>query len=83
MILGGTPSERYNCSRAGCDWVASTALAWRNPKIHPVDRRKIWLACAEHETYLTEFLRARSFPVETMTLQDFKDSPHHENGSPA
>ncbi|MEB4613021.1 hypothetical protein [Leucobacter sp. M11] len=82
MILGGEPSERYNCSRASCDAVATAALAWRNPKIHAESRRKIWLACADHADYLTEFLRARSFPVETMTLDEFLESPLHENGSP-
>jgi hypothetical protein len=43
--------------------LASWQLRWRNPRIHAEDRQKIWLACDEHREYLTEFLRAREFPV--------------------
>ncbi|SJM60622.1 hypothetical protein CZ774_10060 [Frigoribacterium sp. JB110] len=39
---------------------------WRNPKIHSADRRKVWLACDEHVTYLREFLASRSFPLEVV-----------------
>jgi hypothetical protein len=37
------------------------ALRWNNPKIHPPERRKTWLACAEHRDHLTGFLSARGF----------------------
>lgn len=57
------------CSRAGCSSDAAVALRWRNPKIHTPDRVKTWLACAEHREYLTNFLRARSFPVESIDVE--------------
>lgn len=51
------------CSRAGCDSPATTSVNWRNPKIHSVDRVKVWLACDEHSAYLRDHLEARDFPV--------------------
>jgi len=38
-------------------------VVWRNPRIHAASRRKIWLACDEHVTYLRDYLAARAFPV--------------------
>lgn len=61
------------CSRAGCQQRAQVALNWRNPKIHREDRVKTWLACEEHRDYLTEFLRARSFPVWTEPVKEEDD----------
>lgn len=52
------------CSRAGCRTEASWQVIWRNPRIHTVDRRKVWLACDEHREYLRDYLAARDFPVE-------------------
>lgn len=66
--LGGAPAEVYECSRAGCRARADWAILWRNPKIHPVDRRKTWLACEEHLAYLREFLAARDFPLEVVPV---------------
>jgi hypothetical protein len=51
------------CSRAGCRLTATHQVVWRNPRIHAADREKIWLACDEHVGYLSEYLRARDFPV--------------------
>ena len=51
------------CSRAGCDNEATTAVNWRNPRIHSLDRVKVWLACDEHSDYLRDYLAARDFPV--------------------
>ena len=51
------------CSRAGCTASAVSAVNWRNPKIHGLDRVKVWSACTEHVDFLAEFLRARDFPV--------------------
>ena len=36
-------------------------MLWNNPKIHTPDRRKVWLACEEHEETLRAFLSARDF----------------------
>ena len=60
--------ERRTCSRAGCRREASTAIEWRNPRIHTGDRFKTWLACDEHVPVLREFLAARAFPLELKPL---------------
>jgi hypothetical protein len=51
------------CSRAGCRNEATTTVNWRNPRIHSLDRVKVWLACDEHAEYLRDYLAARDFPV--------------------
>lgn len=56
------------CSRAGCRVAARWRVEWRNPRIHPPERRKTWTACDEHVDYLRGFLASRSFPVEVGTL---------------
>ncbi|MGI8457035.1 MAG: acetone carboxylase [Propionibacteriaceae bacterium] len=49
------------CSAKGCRQPAVFDLQWNNPKIHPSDRRKHWLACGEHRDSLSSFLAARHF----------------------
>lgn len=49
------------CSAKGCQHTAAFDLQWNNPKIHPPDRRKHWLACLEHRDGLVAFLSARNF----------------------
>lgn len=49
------------CSARGCRAPATYDLQWNNPKIHSPDRRKHWLACAEHRETLAAFLSARGF----------------------
>ena len=49
------------CSAKGCTTPAQHQLLWNNPKIHTPDRRKVWLACDEHEESLRTFLSARGF----------------------
>lgn len=56
------------CSRAGCTLVAEWNVNWRNPRIHGVERVKIWLACDEHRDYLHDYLEARDFPVVVSPL---------------
>ncbi|QTV80804.1 hypothetical protein [Microbacterium sp. NIBRBAC000506063] len=51
------------CSRAACRARATHEIVWRNPRIHDEGREKIWLACEEHRDFLSEYLRARDFPV--------------------
>ncbi len=53
------------CSAKGCSRPATVRLLWNNPKIHPPDRRKVWLACGEHQVSLTDFLNARGFMRHT------------------
>jgi len=52
---------QLTCSARGCRAPAEYALRWNNPKLHTGERRKTWLACAEHRASLTEFLEIRGF----------------------
>jgi hypothetical protein len=65
--------ERRTCSRAGCRRDATTAIVWRNPRIHTGDRHKTWLACDEHVDVLRDFLAARAFPLEVLPLPAASD----------
>jgi hypothetical protein len=49
------------CSAKGCQSPAVWSLLWNNPKLHTPERRKSWLACAEHRSTLGDFLGARGF----------------------
>jgi hypothetical protein len=57
------------CSARGCQADAVWVLLWNNPKLHTPDRRKSWLACEEHRTTLGDFLAARGFLKETVTVE--------------
>ena len=67
-MTASIPSETPICSRAGCELPATFTVNWRNPKIHPVERVKVWHACDEHVDYLGDYLSARDFPVVTAPL---------------
>jgi hypothetical protein len=54
------------CSAKGCRSDATWALRWNNPKLHPPERRKTWLACDDHRESLGEFLSMRGFLRETV-----------------
>jgi hypothetical protein len=56
------------CSAKGCRAPARWALRWNNPKLHPPERRKTWLACDDHRERLSEFLDARKFLREVAEL---------------
>lgn len=56
------------CSFKGCTSEAQHQVIWNNPKIHTPERRKIWLACDEHEPTLREFLGKRGFYRETLPV---------------
>lgn len=62
---GLVTTDVQTCSARGCRRAATWALQWNNPKIHPPERRKTWLACEEHRTHLTQFLTIRGFLRET------------------
>jgi hypothetical protein len=66
-MIGAAP-DAPTCSRAGCSNAATTTVNWRNPRIHSLDRVKVWLACDEHATYLRDYLFARDFPVVVAAL---------------
>jgi hypothetical protein len=57
------------CSARGCRAAGTWALRWNNPRIHPPERRKTWLACAEHRDTLGEFLQLRGFLRETVPVE--------------
>lgn len=59
-------TAEFECARAECRAAATHHIVWRNPRIHDVGRRKIWLACDEHVGFLSEYLKARDFPVEVI-----------------
>jgi hypothetical protein len=58
---GDAVGESAICSAKGCAGVAAWDLLWNNPKLHTADRRKVWLACEDHRTSLSDFLTARRF----------------------
>ncbi len=43
-------------------------MRWNNPRLHTADRRKTWLACADHRASLGDFLDARGFLREVAPL---------------
>jgi hypothetical protein len=61
MIGFGETTTR--CSAAGCTGPAQWRINWRNPRIHTVDRVKVWLSCDAHRDHLTGYLGSRGFPV--------------------
>jgi len=64
----GAAVTEVQCSRASCAEAATWNVNWRNPRIHPEDRVKIWLACDEHKEFLRDYLASRSFPVVVTEL---------------
>ncbi|MFM6974360.1 MAG: hypothetical protein ACKOXM_04380 [Agromyces sp.] len=58
------------CSRAGCVAAGVWRLSWRNPRIHGLDRVKMWLACDEHREFLSAFLEARGFLLAVDALEE-------------
>lgn len=58
------------CSAKGCQAAAVSGLLWNNPRLHTPDRRKVWLACAEHRETLGAFLSARGFLRDTLPVAD-------------
>ena len=62
--------DRLTCSSRGCRGTAVWALQWNNPRLHPPERRKTWLACADHREDLERFLGVRGFLRETLPVAD-------------
>jgi hypothetical protein len=62
-------APELTCSARGCRAEATWQLLWNNPKLHTPDRRKTWLACAEHRDSLADFLSARSFLREVTPVE--------------
>ncbi|MEU2616229.1 hypothetical protein ABZ570_32395 [Micromonospora sp. NPDC007271] len=68
MTTPAPADEALICSARGCRAPAVWALRWNNPRLHDIDRRKTWLACAEHRESLGAFLDARGFLREVVAL---------------
>nr|WP_307784448.1 MULTISPECIES: hypothetical protein [unclassified Salinibacterium] len=68
--MGESGPSTQQCSRAGCTARAQWNVNWRNPRIHGLERVKVWLACADHVDYLREYLTTRNFPVLVSDLAD-------------
>ena len=58
------------CSAKACREDAVWGLLWNNPRIHAADRRKVWLACAEHRSTLGDFLGKRGFLTDVVPVGD-------------
>lgn len=72
----GAPREQAEglvCSAKGCPAAAERGLLWNNPKIHSPERRKVWLACAEHRGGLGDFLTARGFLRDDLAVADIPE----------
>ncbi len=65
-----TDPEEALCSAKGCTAVAHWDLQWNNPKLHTPERRKVWLACADHKASLSDFLGSRGFLKDVVPHQD-------------
>ncbi|GBQ01370.1 hypothetical protein SSP531S_28030 [Streptomyces spongiicola] len=71
-------AETPVCSAKGCRAAAVWVLAWNNPKLHPPERRKTWLACEEHREHLSAFLGVRGFLKDVVTLGEWESPPPGE-----
>lgn len=83
MIGNGTVDEAARCSRSGCEADAAWNVSWRNPRIHTVDRVKVWLACNEHREFLRDYLATRGFPVIVTALAEPVDFVPDADVAPA
>jgi hypothetical protein len=64
------PPDELVCSARGCTAPATADVRWNNAKIHPPERRKHWLACADHTESLRAYLSARGMFREVVLLAD-------------
>ena len=62
------------CSARGCRGDAAWALRWNNPRLHPAERRKTWLACEEHREELERFLALRGFLREVGPVAGLREA---------
>jgi len=62
------------CSARGCRARAVHAVVWNNPKLHTAERRKVWLACGEHQQSLADFVALRGFLIEVIPVEDLTDA---------
>ena len=70
---GGTNTDHV-CSAKGCRAQAVHAVIWNNPKLHTRDRRKVWLACDDHEKSVADFVALRGFLIEVVPVEQLADT---------
>lgn len=68
--LSDADPSSMRCSAKGCRTEAVWGLRWNNPKLHTSERRKVWLACDEHERSLRDFLGMRGFFIDAVPVSD-------------
>lgn len=74
MDLSVSPGTGLLCSARGCRSAAVWGLRWNNPRLHPPERRKVWLACDEHRATLADHLAVRGFLRETVPVAELDRS---------
>ncbi|GAB3882394.1 hypothetical protein [Terrabacter terrigena] len=62
------------CSAKACRAPARHAVVWNNPKLHKPERRKVWLACDDHEKSLADFVALRGFLIEVVPVEALTDA---------
>ena len=70
------------CSAKGCRALATHAVVWNNPKLHTPDREKVWHACDEHVSTLSEFLDVRGFLLRVDLLAEAAQEPPEDPALP-
>ncbi len=45
-------------------------MLWNNPRVHTPERRKVWLACDDHRTYLHEYLQLRGLLKDDVPVDE-------------
>jgi len=76
------PVDELVCSARGCGAEAVWGLLWNNPKLHTPERRKVWLACADHREHLEQFLGARDFLRSTVPVSGLVTVAGGATGAP-
>jgi hypothetical protein len=62
------------CSAKACRAEATHGVIWRNPKLHVEGRRKVWLACDDHQQSLADFVGLRGFLIEVVPVEALTDA---------
>ncbi|CAN5196297.1 hypothetical protein BH11ACT2_BH11ACT2_00190 [soil metagenome] len=62
-MIGSLSPDAPQCSRSGCRVEPVWNVNWRNPKLHTVDRVKVWVSCEQHRGFFVDYFENRGFPV--------------------
>jgi len=73
-LAASSPQDRsVICSAKGCRAEAAYGLLWNNPKVHTPERRKAWMACAEHADTLSDYLSKKGFLKDAVPVAEMTD----------